>query len=267
MMSRATHARCEPVCTVVSIPALGGERRAYRGIVQPFAAHAHADYVIGRVRAGVRELELNGQALVLSPGDVIAFNPGDVHGCHALSEVPFAYDSVTVAPELFDGVVLRCFSGNDPLVSSVCDHLLQGLEVASAEEVRASALKLAHLLAVDPEHRMPSAHEAAALRVYAHFCGHLASPLRIVQLAAAEGISEHALIRAYRKRFSITPAQHLLSLRIEAACSLLTQGIAVGDVAVETGFADQAHFTRAFKQRMGITPSAYRKMVKKGSPS
>ena len=33
------------------------------------------------------------------------------------------------------------------------------------------------------------------------------------------------------------------------------------DAAQEAGFADQAHLTRVFKERFGITPSAYRKAV------
>ena len=86
----------------------------------------------------------------------------------------------------------------------------------------------------------------------------------IYALAAAEGISEYALIRAYRRRFAITPLQHLMSLRVECACELLSEGAAPADVAAEAGFADQAHLTRVFKQRIGTTPAAYRRMTAKG---
>ena len=34
--------------------------------------------------------------------------------------------------------------------------------------------------------------------------------------------------------------------------------IGLADVAGETGFADQAHFTRAFKAAFGLTPARYR---------
>lgn len=66
--------------------------------------------------------------------------------------------------------------------------------------------------------------------------------------------------------YSITPIQHLISLRTEEACRLLAAGELPAEVAREAGFADQAHLTRAFKQRMGTTPAAYRKTVhRKGS--
>lgn len=89
----------------------------------------------------------------------------------------------------------------------------------------------------------------------------LSDPIDLRTVATREGISEYALIRAFRRCYAITPIQHLISLRTERACGLLAAGELPADAAQEAGFADQAHLTRAFKQRMGTTPAAYRKMV------
>lgn len=50
-------------CTIKPLPLFKGERRIYRGILQPFADHAHDHYVFGIVREGERELVLNGELL------------------------------------------------------------------------------------------------------------------------------------------------------------------------------------------------------------
>lgn len=50
-------------CTIKPLPFFKGERRTYRGILQPFADHAHGHYVFGIVREGERELVLNGELL------------------------------------------------------------------------------------------------------------------------------------------------------------------------------------------------------------
>lgn len=266
--------REKPSCTVTPVPQIDGERRTYRGLAQPFSAHAHEHYVIGRVEEGSRELDLNGKRMLIGAGDLIAFNPGDVHGCRHASDELFAYDSVTIAAEMLDGAHLRFPTGECAEAQRAYDDLLLSIEAEREEDVLDRALYLASCLDAelgaefDAEEGPPaasSAHNDSALRVFAHLRGHLARPRSVSELAAMEGISEYALIRAYRRHFSITPLQHLMSLRVECACELLAEGAAPADVAAEVGFADQAHLTRVFKQRIGTTPAAYRKMAGKGS--
>lgn len=265
-MSETKHTGQKPSCIVTPIPQIGGERRAYRGIAQPFAAHSHEHYVIGRVERGESELDLNGERVHIAPGDLIAFNPGDVHGCRRAGDELFAYDSVTVAAGVLDGARLRFPRSEDSEALRAYDDLMRSIDEGRGAEIRERALFLASCLdAGGPQaFAAPSAHEESALRAFAHLRGHLAKPQAIAELAAMEGISEYALIRAYRKRFSITPLQHLMSLRVECACELLSEGASPADVAAETGFADQAHLTRVFKQRVGTTPAAYGKMAKRG---
>ncbi len=51
-------------------------------------------------------------------------------------------------------------------------------------------------------------------------------------------------------------------LRFEAAVQRLTQTQApVGDVAHGLGFSAPGHFSRFFRQHLGITPSDYRRVV------
>jgi AraC-like DNA-binding protein len=40
---------------------------------------------------------------------------------------------------------------------------------------------------------------------------------------------------------------------------LLKRGTSPADTAASVGFADQAHLTRAFKARLGVSPGAYRR--------
>jgi AraC family transcriptional regulator len=56
-----------------------------------------------------------------------------------------------------------------------------------------------------------------------------------------------------------TPGTHQRRLRLDrGAWLLLTSRATVLDVALETGFENHETFTRAFRARFGITPSAFR---------
>jgi AraC-like DNA-binding protein len=66
------------------------------------------------------------------------------------------------------------------------------------------------------------------------------------------------LVRAFSTAYGIAPHQYLTSRRVGRARRLLLDGLAPGEVAVATGFCDQAHLTRHFKKLVGVTPGRYR---------
>ncbi|HEY8426909.1 MAG TPA: AraC family transcriptional regulator [Sandaracinaceae bacterium] len=89
----------------------------------------------------------------------------------------------------------------------------------------------------------------------------LDAPPSLQELADAVGVNRFVLVRAFRRRFGLPPHAFHLKLRVERARDLLASGRDVTEVAYELGFADQSHFTRAFKRVMGVPPGAYRRSV------
>ena len=77
------------------------------------------------------------------------------------------------------------------------------------------------------------------------------------QLSTLTGISPYYLLRAFRKTVGLPPFEYLLHLRILSAKELLRQGHPLIEVALETGFVDQSHFTRHFKRIVGFTPGQF----------
>lgn len=233
-----------------------GERRAYEGFLQPFAPHSHSHYVIGLVRRGVRMLECNGETYALVSGDVVVFNPGDVHGCVQSGEGTFAYDSFALPAHAFGstklaGPVLRNRGVRDAF-TVFADVVERAADRHGAEDALfALRIALAPNGIAEPDVASSRRNHEAALRTYAYLRGHMADHVAVGEIARWEGISEYALIRAYKREFSITPSQHLLSMRVDCARDLLVRGVSPADVAAATGFSDQAHLTRTFKQRIG----------------
>ena len=250
-------------CTIKPLPFFKGERRTYRGILQPFADHAHGHYVFGIVREGERELVLNGELLRIKKDDILVFNPGDAHGCTQASESPFAYDSFTVAAEILDGERFDFPSNTDDLPRKQLEEVLSLLDRCQEEDALEAFVAFEQTLVAKPDvNPLNPKHEEAAARLYAHMLGHLAERTNVGEFAKNEDISAYALIRAYKRMFALTPVQHQLALRVDAACELLASGANASDAAAELGFSDQAHLAREFKKRIGCTPGAYAAMRK-----
>ncbi len=88
----------------------------------------------------------------------------------------------------------------------------------------------------------------------------LQETLSMTELAAEVGVHPTHLTRTFRDHYGCTPGEYLRKLRIEFAQRKLTStSKSLSEIALTAGFADQAHFSRIFKQLTGQTPGAYRR--------
>ena len=84
-------------------------------------------------------------------------------------------------------------------------------------------------------------------------------PPRIRELARAAGVHPDYLARAFRVRFGVPIGSYVRRLRLDwAATRLEVAEEPIARIGLEAGFADQSHFTRAFKRYTGMTPAEYR---------
>ena len=89
---------------------------------------------------------------------------------------------------------------------------------------------------------------------------HYAENITIDKLAGMVATSQTNFRRQFTRTFGISPGRYITTIRLNAARRLLeTTDKLVSEIAVETGFWDQSHFTKTFKQFRGITPREYRR--------
>ena len=81
--------------------------------------------------------------------------------------------------------------------------------------------------------------------------------LSLDEAAAAAGLSRYHFLRLFKKATGVPPHVFRTQRRIDRAKQLLKRGMPFAQVALETGFVDQSHFSNKFKQFTGATPSQY----------
>ena len=64
-------------------------------------------------------------------------------------------------------------------------------------------------------------------------------------------------MRSFKRATGFTPHEYLVDLRVREAMGLLRRGQPSTRVAMDLGFADQAHFCRQFKRLVGVPPGRY----------
>ena len=99
-----------------------------------------------------------------------------------------------------------------------------------------------------------------ALRSVREFIeAHLEENISIQALAATAGLSMYHFARAFKQSEGVTPHHYLMRRRVRRAQDLLaTTDLPLSEIALASGFADQSHCARRFREHVGVTPSSYR---------
>lgn len=88
----------------------------------------------------------------------------------------------------------------------------------------------------------------------------LDNPNKSQRKSTARGLSHGHFIRAFKQTTGLPPYRRLLQERIkQVQIYLSSTAMPLVDIALQCGFADQAHMTRIFTKRMGISPNAWRR--------
>ena len=101
--------------------------------------------------------------------------------------------------------------------------------------------------------------DAALLRRVVELAETDRSIVRADELASASGLSLRSLERLVRGRLGLTPKWLIGRYRMQEASQALAaaEPPSLAELAVDLGFADQAHFTRQFRAVIGETPRRY----------
>lgn len=239
-----------------------------------FRKHAHERMAFGIVTEGAMQIETAHGSYVAERGNVITFNPDMVHWGHGAGVVNWAQNTMLI-DELSFADVLRDIAGRrvgDKFSSPVIDDpelyqkflvvhaCLSGSEDALQREDRildfVSTLTERTGLTDGPTDK--NKEPDAVSRVREYIDSHFAEQISLDELAVMTGVGGYRLTRAFKKSVGMPPHAYQVHRRVRQAENLLRGGMRPVDVAVECGFSDQAHLTRAFRQANALTPAQFR---------
>lgn len=235
-----------------------------------FEPHAHDGFGLGAIESGVERFRYRGADHLAPPGALVSMNPDELHTGSAVTDGGWRYRMLYVDREVAETVLgERALWFDVPVhhdlqqarrVGALVDALWQAREPLAFD-----GLLLAFLDAFRPHARhrpLPAERAGRYAPVIDYLQANLAQRVTLEELAAVAGLSPFHFLRSFRAQYDVTPQQLLMALRLGAAKRRLAAGDAPAVVAADTGLADQAHLTRAFVRRYGVTPARYQRQLR-----
>jgi AraC-like DNA-binding protein len=246
-----------------------------RFVRHSFAPHCHDELMIGVIHAGVKAFRHGRSRELAAPGSLSVVNPGEMHtgerehgpelvyaalylpqtAIAAMSPDPDSVCSIVRKPVIDDQDIWRCLASAHQLVMAGDDA------VAAEEEMTWGISLLFQRHGASRAVLLDACCPRTVNRAIAFLQAHACDPISLEDASKATGIGLFHLIRLFKRHLGLTPYAYLTQIRIARSRQLLSRGEPVAHVALDVGFADQAHFTKRFKQLTGTTPALYAKSM------
>lgn len=244
-------------------------------IKQGFPVHMHDYYVFCFIEKGLQSF-LNRKVKHLTPpGGLILLNPGDAHTGEPADELGFEYRAIYPTVSHMQEVVFE-LSGkrqNSPYFPKVriddlkLSELVRSLHLALTNDTTPMERESLFLMVlskailqyaeVNPITQAFGRERYAVKQACYYIRDRATDGITLTDVAQYVNLSRYYFLRVFREAVGMPPHAYLESVRISKAKQLLEKGISLNQVAHESGYSDQSHFTNRFKRFIGVTPGQY----------
>jgi AraC-like DNA-binding protein len=239
-----------------------------------FPRHSHDHFGVGVMAFGAQRSWSGVGAVSASAGDVIMVNPGEMHDGAPLDGSVRGWRIIYLDPtvmareveeEIVGAVEIVRPVARDQLLARRFAGLFSSLTGEQSDPLAREENLLGSLMCLLRRHGVAKPSLTGRSPSVAKAIQRLdAAPdarVSLAELAALSGVSRFQLLRGFAREVGVTPHAYLVQRRVRLVRRLLADGQTPAQAAIQAGFADQSHMTRAFVHQLGITPSRYRAAV------
>lgn len=230
-------------------------------VLHSFPAHFHPYLTIVRMVQGERKGHSGGAEWIARAGDLLIFDPYEIHACSPETETPLAFHSLRIDPALARqaGWVMGSLCPvRNPALTEAFDRLSDQLSVQPDPDDSLPLLQdfFSRLNRFGQKTAWPGCEILQKLDKA------FEPEWTIADLEEQFLCSRASLYRFCRQNLGCSPGGLLESLRIAYAERQLPQGRPLCQIAAQSGFCDQSEMSRNFARMHGLPPGRLRNLLR-----
>lgn len=265
----------------------------------PIPAHWHYHIEALYIMQGHVAVLLNGERFLLKQGELVQFNPRDIHAIYKVDDEPFQYHVLRLPVSLFFVTAQETLMAKYviPFTTKLPPHeqklsqemagqlgVPQYIRLLEEEHNKAEPLYIQAIgnyacliyravirqwsgkgllqLTSNPSQNWKTVNEIENLEpCFIYLAEHFRESISVDILAKKCHVSYSYFAKLFKRLTGVPVSEYITSLRIEEAeRMILGEESSVTQAALATGFNDISHFIASFKRRKGQTPKQYKKM-------
>lgn len=240
--------------------------------------HGHYHFLLIYITKGCGVQTLNGREIPFSEGDMFLLSPADFHkntvdegksydyygvkfpfellnkrlsGLFEISELPIA---ITVpektrasVKDIFERLIEESSNGDGQIANKVyMQNMVEELIIIALREL--------------PRERLENSSEFLN-RSLGYLYSHFFEDITVADVAEHIGYTTNYFNFKFKEAIGIPFGEYLRNLRLTYSENLLKSSeMSVTEIALESGYENLSYYSRAFKERYGMSPKEYRAM-------
>ena len=241
-----------------------------------FSGESHPMLELTYVDQGSLHSVADGQDLLLKQGDIVIYGANQWHMQYADMDVAPRYVTLTfeLRDENLESLINRKFTASRNVVSML-RHMLREHEQADrfSNDMIIALLKLL-LLELLRESASPSgiklqtsnaihSENEIVRKAQQYISSHIREKLSVPLVARQVDVSPSYLTALFHKNLQISPGEYIRRIKLQESKQMIRENdLNFTEIAAVLQYSTVHHFSRQFKEKVGITPTEYAKSVR-----
>ncbi|SOE23682.1 AraC-type DNA-binding protein [Spirosomataceae bacterium TFI 002] len=245
----------------VKIPLLDGiELKSATFIDKSFPLHFHQNWSLAYIEKGSENISFVSSSFLLNKSALILIPPHSLHKNWGNKHSSWTYKALYLSNDVIKDVAHKLqldynFVCSFPYFVSYDEGTFEPTENCifnNLEKLFTGAILQ------ENEHNKTIKKQAYVDDLLHHLHTNYNATITLDSLEKQFKVNKFKLLKVFKKRIGLSPLEYQTAIRIENSKQLFYEDISLTEIALESGYYDQSHFTHSFKKYVGVTPGAYK---------